>query len=237
MLRALGAPVRSRRLADGGVLVEVDAFDVPPFALEIAGDASSAAFLAAAAILTGSVTITGVGLNSTRIGFLEAAARMGATVRWETTEDRMGEPVGRIDAERSSLHGIGLEGPVVPSLIDELPLVAVLATQAHGETSVRGAEELRVKESDRIAALGDGLRAMGAAVADARDGFDVTGPTVLRGAAVDARGDHRIAMALAVAALAADGETRIAGWETAAVSWPGFERTLAALGADLSVET
>jgi 3-phosphoshikimate 1-carboxyvinyltransferase len=230
MLRALGAPVRTE-----GRRIVVERFDVPPFELEVAGDPSSAAFLVAAAVLCGSVRIEDVLLNPVRIAFTQALARMGASVHTETMHERMGEPVGIIDAHRSTLAGIGIEGPIVPALIDELPLVAVLATQARGQTHATGAGELRVKETDRIAAIAAGLRAMGAPVEEHPDGFVVEGPVQLRGAIVESFGDHRIAMALAVAGLVADGETCIEGWEAADVSWPGFADALRSLGAEVRV--
>lgn len=236
MLDALGVPIRWTDFTDGRRLVEVMEAEVPPLDLDIAGDPSSAAFLVAAALLSGEVTVSGVGLNPTRIGFLEAVGRMGADVSWEATEDRLGEPAGTVRASRSSLGSTTVDAPLVPALLDELPLLAVLATQASGATHVFGAAELRVKETDRIAAIGEGLRAMGARVEDRPDGFVVEGPTPLRGAEVDGAGDHRIAMALAVAGLCAEGHTRVRGWEAARISWPGFEDVLRALGADVEVE-
>lgn len=124
---------------------------------------------------------------------------------------------------------------MVPLMIDEVPLIAVLATAAEGPTVVAGAGELRIKESDRIAAMCSGLRAMGADIEERPDGFEVRGPTELAGATVESCGDHRVAMALAVAALNADGETTIDGFDAAAVSWPGFEQTLVSLGADVEL--
>lgn len=235
MLAALGVGVRSARLESGAELVEVEAADIPPVRIDVPGDTSSAAFLAAAAVLTGSIRVHGLLLNPTRTGFFETLVGMGAAVRWEVSEERLGEPVGLVEAEVARLTGVTLESPVIPGLIDELPLVAVLATQASGPTTVSGAAELRVKESDRIAAVAEGLRRLGATVNERPDGFAVEGPMPLRGATVDAWGDHRIAMALAVAGLVAEGETRIAGWEAADVSWPRFADTLAALGADCEV--
>jgi 3-phosphoshikimate 1-carboxyvinyltransferase len=236
MLAWLGAPVDVGVGRDGSVTVGVRAFRPKPFALDVPGDPSSAAFLVAAAFLCGRVEIDGVGLNETRTGFYETCARMGGDVDLQTLDERGGEPVGRIRAERSDLRGLRVEGSIVPSMIDEIPLVAVLSTAAHGATLVTGAGELRVKESDRIATTCAGLRRLGADIAERSDGFEVHGPSVLRGATVAACGDHRIAMALAVAALSADGETRIEGFEAAAVSWPGFERALTELGAEVELQ-
>jgi 3-phosphoshikimate 1-carboxyvinyltransferase len=214
----------------------VSRFTPRGFSLDVPGDPSSAAFMVAAAILCGGVRIADVCINPTRTGFYEVCRRMGAAVQLDETEERADEPIGDITAERSELHGVGIEGPLVPLMIDEIPLVAVLATAARGSTTVTGAGELRVKESDRIAAMAGGLRSMGADVDEREDGFEVRGPTELTGATVHACGDHRIAMALAVAGLRANGETRIEGFEAAAVSWPGFERALRTLGADVETQ-
>jgi 3-phosphoshikimate 1-carboxyvinyltransferase len=233
MLAALGAEITES--TNGTHRVELEAFSTPPFDLAVAGDVSSAAYLVAIGLLSGSVSVDGVGLNPSRIGFLRAVRRMGGAVEWDVREERMNESVGTIDVRRSALHGIEIEAAIVPTLVDEVPLLGVLATQADGETVVGGAEELRIKESDRIAALTDALRALGADIDERPDGFVVRGPTVLEGAVVDAAGDHRIAMSLAVAGAAAKGETRIEGFECAAVSWPGFENALASLGVEVEI--
>ncbi|MGH7860178.1 MAG: 3-phosphoshikimate 1-carboxyvinyltransferase [Candidatus Binatia bacterium] len=233
MLGSLGVGLETERLPDGRNRVSVVPGEPRPFDLSVPGDPSSAAFVVAAGVLGGSVRIDGVCLNPGRIGFLEALRRMGASVRYEVTDERMGEPVGWIEAERSELHGIGIEGPVVPTLHDELPLLAVLATQAQGTTVVEGASELRVKESDRVTAISDLLGRLGARVTERPDGFVVEGPVPLHGAVVDARGDHRMAMTAAVAGLAASGETCVEGFDCAAVSWPAFADVLTALGGDV----
>jgi 3-phosphoshikimate 1-carboxyvinyltransferase len=160
---------------------------------------------------------------------------MGASIRYATTAEHLGEPVGTVEAQRSDLRAIGIEGPMVPLLADELPLLAVVATQAQGTTTVRGAGELRVKESDRIATTVRSLRQLGARAEELPDGFTIEGPTPLTGTKVDASGDHRLAMALAVAGLVAHGETHVDGFEAASVSWPGFEDVLFALGADVEL--
>lgn len=234
LLRALGASIEETSVG-GGHRVEVTAFAPPPFDIDVPGDPSSAAFLVAAALLAGRIRIEDVGLNPTRIGFLEALARMGASIQWRAGGERLGEPVGSIDAERSDLSSVGIEGPLVPVLLDELPLVAVLATQARGTTVVTGAGELRTKESDRIAATVNALRRLGADAEELADGFRVTGPTPLVGTKVDAEGDHRIAMALAVAGLVAQGETLVEGFDAATISWPAFEDVLSSIGAEIEV--
>lgn len=192
--------------------------------ISIPGDMSSAAFLMAAAVMVpGShLILKGVGLNPTRAGFLSLLNAMGAMIAEYDYSESDGEPRGTLEVRHARLRGVEIEPRRIPSMIDELPLVAVVATQAEGETVVRGASELRVKESDRIAAVCGELRKMGARIEELPDGFVVRGPVRLRGAEVDPRGDHRIAMALAVAALVAEGVTTIRGWECTEVSFPGF---------------
>lgn len=234
LLAALGAPVTESFEEDGRHRIGLVQYQPPAFDLDVPGDVSSAAFVSAAAALAGEVRVEGVGLNPTRIAFLQALQRMGAKVGTAQEETRLGEPVGYIDVQRSDLGAVEIDGGD-PRLQDELPLLAVLATQATGRTSVRGAAELRVKESDRIAALVEGLRRLGADVEELRDGFEVNGPTPLSGNAVAAAGDHRIAMAFAVAGLVAKGDTDVDGFECAAVSWPGFSEVLASLGAEVQL--
>jgi 3-phosphoshikimate 1-carboxyvinyltransferase len=233
LLRALGASIAED--ASDGHRVTVVPFVPPSFEIDVPGDPSSGAFLVAAGVLAGRVQLDGVCLNPTRIEFLVSLARMGASVQWETSTEHLGEPVGTIDAERSELSGIGIEGPLVPAVLDELPLIAVLATQARGTTTVTGAGELRTKESDRIATMVTALRHLGAHAEELPDGFVVAGPTTLTGTKVAADGDHRVAMALAVAGLVAQGETLVEGYEAATVSWPGFEQVLASLGAEMEL--
>jgi 3-phosphoshikimate 1-carboxyvinyltransferase len=168
------------------------------------------------------VRIDGVLLNPTRIAFLDVLRRMGGAIR-VGIERGAPEPVGWIEAETSPLRGIDITASAVASLIDELPILAVAGAAAEGTFRVVGAEELRVKESDRIAAIAEGLRKMGALVEERPDGLVVEGGRRLHGAAVRSWGDHRIAMSLAVAALAAaEGETLIEGGDCASVSFPEF---------------
>lgn len=203
--------------------------------LTIPGDFSSAAFLIAAAILVpgSEVTIHGIGLNPTRTGLLDILTAMGARFSIGPTVHVGKEPCGTLTAYSSGLRGAIVQGDVIPAAIDELPLVAVLATQAEGETVVRDAKELRVKESDRVKAMAENLRAMGANIRETEDGWIIQGPTRLRGAQLKAEMDHRVAMALAVAGLVADGETVIEGAEAVATSFPSFAETLASLGANV----
>ncbi len=233
MLQAAGAPLT----CDGSsARIEPPASALQPLRIDVPGDFSSAAFLLAAALLTpgSDVVLEGVGVNPTRTGLLEALAAMGVKVETLDARAAGGEPVADLRARAGDgLCGVRLGGAIVPRMIDEFPVLAVLATQAAGETIICDAAELRVKESDRVATVVEELRKLGAQIAPAADGFTVTGPTPLRGASVHAHGDHRLAMALAVAGLIADGETVIEGAECIAKSFPEFPELLADLGADL----
>jgi len=208
--------------------LELDEIVVP-------GDPSSAAFVVAAATLVpGSrVVVRDVALNWTRTGFLRIAERMGAVVLGDLEEpgaEAEDEPVGELDVASGPLEGSVVEPHEVPAAIDELTLVALLGAFADGETVVRGAGELRHKESDRIAAVVEGLGALGAEIVSTEDGFVVRGDgSPLPGGTIDARGDHRMAMLGAVAGLASSGGVEVVGMEAAAVSYPGFERDLATL--------
>lgn len=196
--------------------------------MAVPGDVSSAAFLIVAALTRpqSEVRLDGVLLNPGRIAFLDVLRDMGGDLEVEVTATDP-EPVGTIVARTSRLRGVEVPEAVVPSLIDEVPILAVAGACAEGRFSVAGASELRVKESDRIAALVEGLRAMGASVEERPDGLAVDGGRALRGAAVRSHGDHRIAMAFAVAALGASGDTEIEDAECASVSFPEFYDVLA----------
>jgi len=199
--------------------------------LDVPGDISSAAFLmAAAALVPGSrMILKRVGLNPTRAGFLSVLNSMGALIVESGYSEESNEPRGDLEVAGARLNGIEVEAWRIPAMIDEIPLLAVIGTQAHGETVVRGAGELRVKESDRIAVICGELSKMGARLDELPDGFVAYGPCELYGAEVDSHGDHRIAMALAVAALCAQGNTTISGWECVNISFPGFDEVLRAL--------
>lgn len=235
LLAAMGAPIswdgRETRL-EGPV-----ARLTPPYDghLLVPDDLSAAAFLLAAATLVpGSrVTLTAVGVNDGRVGLLDILAQMGAPVARSDGGLRGSEPVATLTATSAPLRGVAVGGALVPRTIDELPLVAVLASQAHGRTVLRDAAELRVKESDRVAAICNGLARLGAAIEATPDGFEVEGPRRLVGAAVDGCGDHRVVMALAIAGLAADGETTVSDAGRVADSYPGFVAALQALGGDV----
>lgn len=226
-LAALGAPVR---VGEGSVTVS--AFAHPGFAGRVPGDVSSAAFLVAAAALTGSeLAIHDVGLNPTRTRFLAVLDRMGVPTRTEVVRTELGEPVGDLLVEPcAGLVGTTVPGEELPLVIDEVPVLALLAAHAEGETRFAGAAELRVKESDRLAGPAEAIRALGGRAA--AEGEDlVVGGGGLEGGRASTAGDHRMAMAIAVGALAARGPVEIDGMETADVSFPGFVRLLAGLGA------
>ncbi len=189
----------------------------------IPGDFSSAMFLVAAALLVegSDLAVDGVSLNPTRTAALDVLRAMGADIE-VTTNDVGDEPVGTIVARHSELAATDIGGDVVPQLIDEIPVLAVLATQAGGRTQITGARELRVKESDRIAALARGLTSLGASVAEMPDGLSIEGPAALHGGEVESLDDHRIAMSFAVAGLVAAGNVKVAGWSSVATSFPEF---------------
>ena len=203
---------------------------VPPGSYDIPGDTSSAAFLwASAAISPGSTIRTpGVSLNPGRIGFLDILEDMGATVDRSVTRMILGDPIGDVTVIGGRLIGVHVGRVLAIRSIDELPLVAVCAGVAEGETRVIGAGELRTKETDRIAAVVGLLGDLGAEAEPTPDGFIVAGGSRYGGCRTDSRGDHRIAMAAAVAAAASEGPVTVNGFEAAAVSWPGFAEALEA---------
>jgi 3-phosphoshikimate 1-carboxyvinyltransferase len=212
--------------------------------LKVPGDFSSAAFLIVAATLVpgSAITVEGVGVNPTRTGLLDALRAMGADVTLHGERTVGGEPVADLAVRTSALRGVEIGGPQVVRAIDELPILAVAATQARGETVVRDAGELRVKETDRIATTVQELRRLGAEIEPRPDGFVVHGPTPLhspervegQGAVAHSHGDHRLAMALAVAGLVARGQTRVHDVDCIADSFPGFQALLARLGGQVS---
>lgn len=195
--------------------------------LTVPGDPSSAAFwLAAAALVPGSeVTVEQISLNPTRIGFFEVLKAMGAEISWQLSEAEP-EPWGSVSLRHAPLKAFSLSAADIPYLVDEVPLLALLATQAEGRSEVRGAEELRVKESDRLAVMAANLRSLGAVLEEFEDGFAITGPQLLTGGAWQAHHDHRIAMTGVLAGLVASGETQIEGADSMAVSYPSFLKDL-----------
>ena len=230
-LDSLGAPVRT-----GPGFVSVAAFQHDAFEGIVPGDPSSAAFLIGAAALTRcEVTIRSVGLNPTRVAFLDVLRRMGIGIELRTNGASMGEPVGDIHVSATSeLKGTTVTEGELPLVVDEVPLLAALAAHAEGETWFIGAGELRFKETDRLSGVARGIRSLGGHGGDEGDDLVIAGGG-LRGGSTSSNGDHRLAMALAVAALAAEGPVTIEGMEAAEGSFPGFIGSLVLLGARVEV--
>ena len=224
LLPLFGVTVTREGLAvsvEGGARLQATTMEVP-------GDASSAAFLLVAALLLpdSEVRVDNVLLNPTRTAFLDVLREMGALLETTVTGSAP-EPVGVVTARSSRLRGTTVRPEVVPALIDEIPILAVAAAHAQGTFTLTGAAELRVKESDRLSALAEGLTRLGVSLEELPDGLVVHGGRPLKGALVRAHGDHRIAMSLAVAALTAEGATEIEGADCASVSFPEFYGLLA----------
>ncbi|MFC4762070.1 3-phosphoshikimate 1-carboxyvinyltransferase [Dyella koreensis] len=231
MLAAFGWPIAfepGRARLSGRHALRATDVDVP-------ADFSSAAFfLVAGSIVPGSeLRLPAVGLNPRRIGLLQALRLMGADIRVENERESGGEPVGDLIVRYAPLHGIELPEALVPDMIDEFPALFVAASVARGRTVVRGAAELRVKESDRIATMAAGLRAIGAVIEETPDGAVIDGG-VLAGGEVDSHGDHRIAMSFAVAGLVSQGSIRINDCDNVATSFPGFLELANGCGFELS---
>ncbi|HKX17942.1 MAG TPA: 3-phosphoshikimate 1-carboxyvinyltransferase [bacterium] len=227
MLSGFGVPV-----AREGLTVRLRGPAQPQASpVRVPGDISSAAFfLVAAAIVPGSaVTVRGVGLNPTRTGILDVLRAMGASVEVANERDAAGEPVGDVTVRAAALRGTVIAGALIPRLIDELPVLAVAASVADGETVIRDAAELRVKESDRIAALARELGGIGAKVEAQPDGLAIRGVPRLSGGRAASGGDHRVAMALAVAGLRAEAPVTVDDTDCIRTSFPGFEETLRSL--------
>ncbi len=228
MLASLGA-----RVAREDSLTTVDRLEKPlnNFTATIPGDPSTAAFFAAAAAgLPGSkLRLENILLNERRIGFFRALEKMGAAIHYMPQGQVLGEQVGMVTVEFGKLKSIKLTAEDVPAMVDELPLLAVIATQARGETEVRGAAELRVKECDRITAICENLSAMGAEIDELDDGFRIAGPTILKSTSIKTYGDHRIAMAFTIAGLFADRPVELDEPECMAISAPEFPDQLQAV--------
>ena len=228
MLQAMGAEVESR---DGRVSVK-RVNKLIPLDVDVPGDLSAASFwLVAAGLLPGSrLHMRGVGLNPTRTAFLDLLRSIGFVIEWANVRRMSGEPVGEIDVGGGNeMRNVEVRGAMAAEMMDELPVLAVAATQLPGTSRITGARELRVKESDRVAAMTEGLVAMGADVKSLDDGWEIRGPRHLEGARVPSYGDHRIAMALAVAGLVATGDTQIVDAECVEISYPGFFEQLESL--------
>ena len=196
--------------------------------VEVPGDISSAAFFIAAGLLIpgSELLIKNVGINPTRDGILRVCKRMGANLELLNTRTQCGEPVADVLVKHSELNGTVIEGDLIPTLIDELPVIAVMAACANGETIIRNAEELKVKESNRLEIIVHHLSEMGCDITGTEDGMIIRGGKPLHGAVLDSYLDHRIAMSFAVAGLVADGETEITNADCINISYPGFYRDL-----------
>lgn len=194
----------------------------------VPGDISSAAYFIAAALLTegSEILLKNVGINPTRDGILRVAEAMGASITYLSRSDDGGEPVADLLVRSSALHGVTIEGEIIPTLIDELPVIAVMAAYAEGTTVIKDAAELKVKESNRIDVMVTNLLAMGCDIEGTEDGMIIRGGKPLHGSVIDSRADHRVAMSFAVAALAAEGETVIQGSECVDISYPEFFKDL-----------
>lgn len=231
MLRGCGGDITS--IGTTAILRPVKRLE--PQKIIVPGDISSAAyFIAAGLIVPGSeICIENVGINPTRDGILRVCQAMGANILLENVHEVCGEPVADIVVHHSNLHGTVIEGDIIPTLIDELPIIAIMAAFSEGQTIIRDAAELKVKESDRIAVMTENLSAMGVDITATDDGMIINGGKTPHGAVIQSHLDHRIAMSFAVAALASDGETEILGSECVNISYPTFYQDLFKLADDL----
>lgn len=228
-LRGLGVSVTQGQLENGGSFSEVMPFGTwDGFKIDIPADISSAAFwMVAAAIVPNSrIRLVDVGVNPSRTGVLDVFQQAGLDVRLENERMAVGEPVADIIVSHSDGTGFQISGGLVPRLIDEIPVLAILATQLQGESVIRDAEELKVKESNRLERIAEGIRAMGGEVEVLDDGLIIPGQQTLTGARIDCNGDHRIGMTFAIAGLVATSEVEIIGAQTISTSYPGFEEEL-----------
>lgn len=225
MLKALGADIS---IIKNKILVSPLKDRLNSFKLTVPGDPSSAAFFAAAAAMipNSDLTIRNISANPTRIGFFNALERMGGGVIWKNIHKECGELVGDVQIYYKPLHGISISEDMIPSLIDELPIIAVLATTTKGPTIVEGAEELRVKETDRIHAICKNLLAMGVDVIEKKDGFVIDAPNILQNTSIQSFGDHRIAMAFTIAGLNAGSYNKVDDMDCVNISFPEFSETL-----------
>ena len=196
--------------------------------IDIPGDISSAAFFIVAGIIApdSEILIKNVGLNPTRTGIIDVLRNMGAKIEINNEKVISGEPRGDILVKTSKLKGTAIGGGIIPRLIDEIPIIAIAATQAHGQTIIKDAKELRVKESDRIATICGMLKKMGAKAKETPDGMIIEGPCKLKGTEIESHGDHRIAMSAAIAGLIAKDEMLIDNTECIETSFPGFKELL-----------
>lgn len=226
MLRSRGVAVRSAPGEDGGRVVEIDGgMPVRATGERVPGDVSAAAFWLVAGSIhpEAEVQVRAVGVNPSRRAVIDLLRRMGASIDEDgTPDDGVGEPIADLVVRSSALRAADIEAAATAAAIDEVPILCLAATQAEGSTVIRGAGELRHKESDRLSGIVDGLTALGARIAANGDDIAIEGPTTLRGAVVDSLGDHRLAMTFAIAGLVATGRTTIRGADSVAISYPTF---------------
>lgn len=217
---------------DGNEITVTPDAELQPMNLTVPGDFSSAAFLIVAGLIVpdSDLTIEGVNLNPTRTGLIDVLLEMGANIEVTETGTEAGEPIGDIRVQYSKLRGTEIGGDIVVRMIDEFPVLMVAALYSKGETVVRDAKELRVKETDRIAVMAQELRKLGAEIEEREDGFRIVGKQNLMGTTVDGHDDHRIAMSLTIAGLLADEMTVVTDAKCASDSFPGFAQTLESLG-------
>lgn len=220
MLNYLGADIKR----DGNTIVVTPVSELKGKDIEVPGDISSAAYFIAAALICGNseVTVRNVGVNPTRTGIITAFNAMGADIELVNERTVCGEPVADIKAKTSRLHGTVIKGDIIPKLIDEIPVIAAVACYADGETVIADAQELKVKESDRIKTMATELGRMGADITETDDGMIIRGGRPLHGAVCESYDDHRVAMSVAIAALGAEGETEIESPECVDISFPGY---------------
>jgi 3-phosphoshikimate 1-carboxyvinyltransferase len=230
MMKAFGADVK----VNGFTVSITGPAKLKALNVAVPGDISSAAFFLAAGCLASNdgITLKNVGINPTRDGMLEVLGKMGASVQISNRREVSGEPVADITVKKSALRGTQITVEMIPRLIDEIPVIALAATQAQGQTVISGATELRVKESDRINTVLTALRKMGANVSETADGMVIEGPTPLRGAVIDSCGDHRLVMMAAIAGIIAGGAMKIRGADCVNTSYPEFLRDLKNIGVD-----
>jgi len=231
LFRAMGVPIT----VDGERITVEPFTDLHPLDITIPADFSSAAFLIVGGLITSgsNVTLTGINTNPRRTGLLDTLATMGATIPQSNEQTQGGESIADMHITAQSLTGTTIAGETVVRMIDEFPILMVAATQANGRTVVKDAEELRIKETDRIAVMASELQKLGVKLEEYPDGFAINGSQALHGAVVDSHDDHRIGMSLAIAALVASGTTRIEDAGCIHDSFPGFEQVLEQLGADV----
>lgn len=227
MFEAFGVDIKS----EGTTATVKPAKELTPQKIEIPGDISSAAYFIVAGLVTpnSELTIKNVGINPTRDGILTVCREMGASISLSNIRDDIGEPVADITVKTSSLHGCTIEGDIIPKLIDEIPIIAIMAAFAEGTTIIKDAQELKVKESNRIDVMVENLSAMGVDIEGTADGMIIHGGKPLHGAVIDSKLDHRIAMSFTIAGGLADGDSTILGAECVNISYPTFYEDMESL--------